>query len=116
MSFSPPSSSSGSRGKRVHGQTSAGRLAWQKPLPPLVGRLLHDLTWEHAGAVALGHAVLVVGFDTEQARRRAILFEHEAMEPNTADLLASLPCLGLLGLALVGGGQLRPLPSSPDAK
>jgi hypothetical protein len=36
-------------------------------------RLLHDLAWEYARAVALGHGVLVVDFDAEQARRGAVL-------------------------------------------
>ena len=36
--------------------------------------LWHDLTREHAGAVALGHAVLVVDLYAKEARRGEVLF------------------------------------------
>jgi hypothetical protein len=43
------------------------------------GKTLHDLTWEHAGAGACRHAVLVVDFDAEQAGgRRAFLIRLDA--------------------------------------
>jgi len=40
---------------------------WQQRKP------LHHRPREHAGARARGHAVLVVDFDAEQARRRRVL-------------------------------------------
>jgi hypothetical protein len=51
-----------------HGQQ--GECVWLKPHRV---RLQHDLTGEHAGAVALSHAVLIVDFDPKQARRGAVL-------------------------------------------
>ena len=45
---------------------NAPRLFCLAEATPHVGRLLHDLAGEHASAVALGDAMLVVDLDAEQ--------------------------------------------------
>ena len=48
------------------------------------GEVVYDLAGEHAGAVALGHAVVVVDLDAEQTRRGGVLFIRRYLNDKTS--------------------------------